>query len=193
MSRFHPMLTLSYLASAAISAYTAVKLASDTTVAEATDPGDYIIGVSGALDIDSGEPCPVIAQGVAEMKAGGAITRGQLVTCDSNGDAVATDGFTMVTAVVAGSTAGAITVTGIKTTDELVSVVRVDLDSTAANIDVDDLLSETTITDADEITTTTTNTTGDKLLVTYKRPITVIGRALASAVDNDIFPVLLGR
>ena len=40
-----------------------------------------------------------------------------------------------------------------------------DLDSTAANIDVDDLTSEASITSAGNIQLSTTNTTGDKLTV----------------------------
>lgn len=68
--------------------------------------------------------------------------------------------------VVAGTTAAAnIAVSGIATTDKIVAVVRVDLDATAANIDVDDLTSEASITSAGNIQLSTTNTTGDKLIV----------------------------
>ena len=68
--------------------------------------------------------------------------------------------------VVAGTTAAAnIAISGIATTDKIVAVVRVDLDATAANIDVDDLTSEASITSAGNIQLSTTNTTGDKLIV----------------------------
>ena len=68
--------------------------------------------------------------------------------------------------VVAGTTAAAnIAVSGIATTDKIVAVVRVDLDATAANIDVDDLTSEASITSAGNIQLSTTNTTSDKLIV----------------------------
>ncbi len=68
--------------------------------------------------------------------------------------------------VVAGTTAAAnIAVSGIATTDKIVAVVRVDLDAAAANIDVDDLTSEASITSAGNIQLSTTNTTGDKLIV----------------------------
>ena len=68
--------------------------------------------------------------------------------------------------VVAGTTAAAnIAVSGIATSDKIVAVVRVDLDATAANIDVDDLTSESSITSAGNIQLSTTNTTGDKLIV----------------------------
>ena len=69
-------------------------------------------------------------------------------------------------AVVAGTTSVAnIAISGIATTDKIVAVVRVDLDATAANIDVDDLTSEASITSAGNIQLSTTNTTGDKLIV----------------------------
>lgn len=72
------------------------------------------------------------------------------------------------TAVIAGGAAGNLTVTGINTTDELVGVVRLDRDATAANINISSLLSEFTISAADTINNTGgTNTTGDSLLVIY--------------------------
>lgn len=76
-------------------------------------------------------------------------------------------GFLKGTAI-AGGAAGAHTVTGIATGDELVLVARLDLDGTAANIDLDDLTSEFTISAADTINNAAgTDTTGDKLLVLY--------------------------
>lgn len=70
--------------------------------------------------------------------------------------------------VVTGGAAGNFTVTGIATADELVSVVRLNRDGTAANIDIADITSEFTISAADTINNTGgTNTTGDSLLVTY--------------------------
>ena len=69
-------------------------------------------------------------------------------------------------AVVAGASAVAnIAISGIATTDKIVAVVRVDLNATAANIDVDDLTSEASITSAGNIQLSTTNTTSDKLIV----------------------------
>lgn len=74
----------------------------------------------------------------------------------------------IVAEVIAGGAAGALTVTGIATTDTLIGVIRFDLDATASNIDVDDLTSEFSITAADTIDNTGgTATTGDKLLVLY--------------------------
>lgn len=70
--------------------------------------------------------------------------------------------------VVTGGSAGNFTVTGIKQGDELVAVIQLDRDSTAANISLADLTSEFTITADDTINNTSgTATTGDKLLVFY--------------------------
>lgn len=72
------------------------------------------------------------------------------------------------TAVIAGGSAGNLTVTGIKTSDELVGVVRLDRDATAANINLSSLLSEFTITATDTINNTGgTATIGDALLIIY--------------------------
>jgi predicted RecA/RadA family phage recombinase len=71
-------------------------------------------------------------------------------------------------AVIAGGSAGNLTVTGITQKDELVAVLRLDIDATAANTDLDDLTAEFSITAADTINNTGgTASTGDKLLVLY--------------------------
>jgi hypothetical protein len=68
--------------------------------------------------------------------------------------------------IIAGGTAGAHTVTGIKTTDTLVSVLFVDF--TDASETGSDLTSEFSISAADEIDNTAgTDTTGGFLIVTY--------------------------
>jgi len=70
-------------------------------------------------------------------------------------------------AIVAGAAAGNITVTGIKTRDRLVSVLRAVGGGTDVT-DVTDLSSEFAITAADTINNTGgTATTGSKLIVTY--------------------------
>src|SRR5690348_11113889 len=70
------------------------------------------------------------------------------------------------TAVVAGAAAGDVTVTGIATGDELVGVIRLDRDATAANINISSLLSEFTISAANTINNAAgTSTSGDALLV----------------------------
>lgn len=70
--------------------------------------------------------------------------------------------------VVTGGAAGNLTLTGIAVGDELVGVIRLNRDATAANVDADDLTAEFTVTAPDTINNTAgTNTTGDKLIVTY--------------------------
>jgi hypothetical protein len=70
--------------------------------------------------------------------------------------------------VLVGTTATTnIAVTGIVTTDKIVSCVRVNRDATAANIDVADITSEVSITSAGNIQLSTTNTTGDVLLLQW--------------------------
>lgn len=77
------------------------------------------------------------------------------------------------TFVVAGAAAGNVTVTGIATTDVLKSVIRLDRDATAANVNLSDLTSEFAICAADTIGNAAgTNTTGDALLVVVARPST---------------------
>lgn len=58
-----------------------------------------------------------------------------------------------------------IAVTGIKTGDTLVSVLRLNRDATAANIDITDVTSEASITSDGNIQLDTTDTTGDRLIV----------------------------
>lgn len=72
------------------------------------------------------------------------------------------------TAVVAGAAAGNVTVTGISAADELLAVIVLDRDATAANITLAQLTSEFTITAADTINNTGgTSTSGNALLVIW--------------------------
>lgn len=72
------------------------------------------------------------------------------------------------TAVIAGGAAGNLTVTGISAADELLAVIVLDRDATAANINLLQLTSEFTITAADTINNTGgTATTGNALLVIW--------------------------
>ena len=76
--------------------------------------------------------------------------------------------YPIVSAVIAGGAAGNLTVTGIATTDELISVTQF-VGAGVAVTDVSDLTSEFTITAANTINNTGgTNTTGNKLLVLYR-------------------------
>lgn len=76
------------VAGAAIAARRIVKFgASDTAVLQAAAATDFIIGVSD-LGAASGEYCDVIVDGIALVEYGGNVTRGALLTADSNGKAV---------------------------------------------------------------------------------------------------------
>lgn len=71
--------------------------------------------------------------------------------------------------LIAGAAAGNVAATGIKTTDTLVSVLRMIAAGTTMT-GITDLTSQFTIPSADTINNTSgTNTTGDKLLVIYTR------------------------
>lgn len=71
-------------------------------------------------------------------------------------------------AVIAGGAAGNHTVTGIAVGDELIGVTRLNRDATAANIDIEDVTSEFTVSAANTINNTGgTDTTGDSLQVLY--------------------------
>jgi len=63
--------------------------ADDVTVVHAAAVGDLAIGVSDNLGASSGEPFDVIIDGIALVEYGGNVTRGDLLTSDSVGRAVA--------------------------------------------------------------------------------------------------------
>lgn len=78
-----------YIARAAIPARTIVKWgAADYEVLPAAAATDHIIGISADLDTDSGDRCDVIHEGIALVKLGGAVTRGDLITSDAGGLAI---------------------------------------------------------------------------------------------------------
>jgi hypothetical protein len=94
MSFSNHVLTKAFTAAGTIDQYTIVKFdSSDTTVVEAGVDDSllgvvYIPGVSGTQKV-SGDRLEVVLIGVAEVKAGGSITRGDLVTSDASGQAIA--------------------------------------------------------------------------------------------------------
>jgi hypothetical protein len=61
----------------------------DGTTAPAAASTDSIFGVSTNIDVAAGEPCDVQHTGIADLKLGGNVTRGQLLTSDSDGRGVA--------------------------------------------------------------------------------------------------------
>ena len=80
-------LTKTYTAEAAIEPYRIVKFgAADYGVIQGAAATDKLIGVTvPIISIASGESCDVILMGIAEVKLGGTVTRGDLITSDATG------------------------------------------------------------------------------------------------------------
>lgn len=80
----------SFLSAAAIQEYRLVMFgADDNTVATANGSAAEIIGVAQHETAAAGEEIRVMLTGIAEVRLGGAVTRGQLITSDANGQGVA--------------------------------------------------------------------------------------------------------
>lgn len=85
-----PTLIKNFTAGAAVGANLIVKLgAADGAVLAATASTETLIGVSTELAAASGERCDILLAGVANVIAGGSVTRGNYITSDSAGKAVA--------------------------------------------------------------------------------------------------------
>ncbi|MFM1991333.1 MAG: hypothetical protein RJA99_4290 [Pseudomonadota bacterium] len=83
-------LTKSYLAEAAIAGNRIVKFgAADFSVIQGAAATDLLVGVSSRLDAALGERIDVIHEGIADVKLGGTVTRGQRITSDATGQGVA--------------------------------------------------------------------------------------------------------
>jgi hypothetical protein len=63
--------------------------ASDTAVVLATAAADLSFGVSAEIDAAIGEPCDVAIMGLVPVTYGGVVARGNLLTSDALGRAVA--------------------------------------------------------------------------------------------------------
>lgn len=89
----NPVLTKSFVAGGTIVPFTLVKFgADDNTVVAAAAVADFLLGVADIPhqgNAVTGERVDVVVNGVAEVKYGGTITRGQLLTTDASGYAVA--------------------------------------------------------------------------------------------------------
>lgn len=179
----HSLFTLSILATAVIAACRFVTNAG----AHSGVAGDAL-GVSRS-DAAIGAYAPVDIYGTAVVEAGGVVAAGALVQSDSTGRAITAVASGIKQAVIAGGSAGALTVTGIAATDRLVGVVRldvaVDTGTSASGNKVQSasaLTSEFTVSAANTIDNTAgTDTTGDLLLVTWETVSPVKGRALQAA------------
>jgi hypothetical protein len=89
MSWSIPDITVNYTSGAAVAANRIVKLASDTTVIQGAAAADALIGVNNELSATaSGVSLDIVMGGIAEVEAGGSITRGALITSDTIGRAV---------------------------------------------------------------------------------------------------------
>jgi len=91
MGRTTGFLRKGYTAAANISARRIVKFgAADGTVTTATDGTAALIGVQSELDVDSGDRASVAMNGnIEDVVFGGNVTRGQPLTADAQGRAVA--------------------------------------------------------------------------------------------------------
>ncbi|MFW6344781.1 MAG: hypothetical protein ACOC0M_00395 [Halomonas sp.] len=75
----------------AIAPYRLVKVGSNNrAVVQASADADLFVGVSDSIGADAeGDPIDVIRSGIAEIEYGGSVTRGQPLTADADGKAVA--------------------------------------------------------------------------------------------------------
>lgn len=85
-----PTLIRNFIAGGTVGQYRIVRFgAADGEVVQASAATDAILGVSCQPgSTPQGARCDVVLDGIAEVIAGGAITRGQLVTADATGAAV---------------------------------------------------------------------------------------------------------
>lgn len=84
-----PTLILTFTAGAAIAAKTLVKFGSaNGTVVPASAATDAIIGITELGADNAGDRIDVTLSGIEEVKYGGTVDRGDLLTSDANGAAV---------------------------------------------------------------------------------------------------------
>lgn len=85
-------LIINFTAGAEVKPYRIVKFgSSDKAAIQATAATEALIGISDQLGADAaGDPLDVIRSGLAEVEYGGNVTRGDWLTADSQGRAVAT-------------------------------------------------------------------------------------------------------
>ncbi len=81
-------LVKNFIAGGDIPARRAVKMSDDNTVVVAAAATDKPIGVSAEVAATSGGRCDVIIAGVAEIVAGGNVTRGHPVVSDAEGKGI---------------------------------------------------------------------------------------------------------
>lgn len=91
MGRTTGLLQKGYTATAAIAAHTLMKFgAADGTVVPATDGSAMIVGVQSEIDCDAGDRASAAMVGnIEDVRFGGNVTRGDPLTADAQGRAVA--------------------------------------------------------------------------------------------------------
>lgn len=86
----NPELIKAYDCGAAVNPYRIVKFdAADRKVIQAAASTDLMIGVSDTLGGANGGRADIIRSGIADVEYGGDVTRGQKLTSDADGKAVA--------------------------------------------------------------------------------------------------------
>ena len=90
----NPILTKTFTAGAAIAKNTIVMFSADDTVVVATAVTDLVIGISLEAAAAVGDRIDICLLGIAEVKAAGAISRGDYVVSTAAGEAVAGTGTT---------------------------------------------------------------------------------------------------
>jgi len=85
----NPILTKTFDAAGAITKYRIAKMSTDIAVVVAAAATDKLIGVNGAITLASGDRGDVYTHGIVEVEYGGNVTRGDLLTSDSSGRAIA--------------------------------------------------------------------------------------------------------
>ncbi len=155
--------------------------ANDRSAIQGADSFDPLIGVSGSRAVKESETVEVAIAGIAEVEFGGAVSRGDLLTTDNEGKAVAIDsaGLTLVHADGAAADTD-IAVAGIKTTDDVVGVAVTDGTVTG----------KVTIHRDGHIRAANT-TAAKELIVAYRRKISIAGIALVNGVAGDIGDMLI--
>jgi len=82
-------LTKAYSAEGTINPFRIVKVgAADYGVLQAAAVADKLIGISTEVDAASGERVDVVHDGIADLKLGGTVARGDLLTSDASGQGV---------------------------------------------------------------------------------------------------------
>ena len=108
-----PTLIENFVAEATVSPYRIVKAGStDDKVLQAAANTDALFGVSNNLGGDLGKRCDIITSGVADVEYGGAVTRGDFLTADANGEAISVTRHTHTENTAAAYTQNATTQAG---------------------------------------------------------------------------------